>query len=68
MGIAFFAAASPARLQWLRWVGIAWWVGELALFALRHRIEALPLAAALMLLLLAGPGYVLLQRRGSRSG
>jgi hypothetical protein len=68
MGIAFFASARPAQLAWLRWVGIAWWVGELALFALRHRIEALPLAAALMLLLLAGPGYVLLQRRGGRSG
>ena len=68
MGIGFFAGASLARLAWLRWVGIAWWVGELALFALRHRIEALPVAAALMLLLLAGPGYVLLQRRGGRSG
>ena len=41
-------------------------VGELALFALRYRVEALPLVA-LMLLLLAGPGYVLLQRRGGRS-
>ena len=68
MGIAFFAGASLARLPWLRWVGIAWWVGEFALFALRDRIEALPLAAVLMLLLLAGPGYVLLQRRGGRSG
>jgi hypothetical protein len=68
MGIAFFAGASLAKLPWLRWVGIAWWVGELALFALRHRIEALPLSAALMLLLLAGPGYVLLQQRGGRSG
>ena len=67
MGIAFFASARVAQLPWLRWVGIAWWVGELALFALRYRIEALPLAAALMLLLLAGPGYVLLQRRGGRS-
>ena len=40
----------------------------MALFALRYRVEALPLAAALMLLLLAGPGYVLLQRRGGCSG
>jgi hypothetical protein len=67
MGIAFFAAASLARLPWLRWIGIAWWVGELALFALRHRIEALPVSAALMLLLLAGPGHVLLQRRDGRA-
>jgi hypothetical protein len=68
MGIGFFASAWLARLPWLRWVGIAWWLGELALFALRHRVEALPLAAALMLLLLAGPGYLLLRRRGSRAG
>ena len=51
----------------MRWVGIAWWLGELALFALRHRIETLPLSAALMLLLLAGPCYVLLSRRGGRA-
>ena len=63
MGIAFFASAWLARLPWLRWVAIAWWLGELALFTLRHRVEVLPLAAALMLLLLAGPGYVLMSRR-----
>ena len=45
MGIGFFASAWLLRLPWLRWVGIAWWLGELALFALRHRAEALPLAA-----------------------
>jgi len=64
MGIAFFGSTSLARLPWLRWIAIGWWLGELALFALRHRIEALPLSAALMLLLLAGPGYVLWSRRG----
>ena len=68
MGIGFFGGAWLTRLWWLRWVGIAWWLGELALFALRHRIEAMPLSAALMLLLLAGPGYVLWSRRGSRVG
>jgi hypothetical protein len=68
MGIGFFASAWLTRLPWLRWVGIAWWAGELALFALRHRVEALPLAAALMLLLLAGPGYILWSRRSGRAG
>jgi len=68
MGIAFFGGAWLTRLPWLCWVGIAWWLGELALFALRHRVEALPLSAALMLLLLAGPGYVLWSRRGGRAG
>jgi len=67
MGFGVFASAWLVRLPWLRWVGIAWWLGELALFALRHRAEALPLAAALMLLLLAGPGYVLLARRGRQA-
>jgi hypothetical protein len=67
MGIAFFAGSWLARLPWMRWVGIAWWVGELALFALRHRVEVLPLSAALMLLLLAGPGYVLMSRRARRA-
>ena len=67
MGIGFFASASLTRLLWLRWVAIAWWLGEVALFALRHRADALPLAATLMLLLLAGPGYVLMSGRSRRA-
>ncbi|MBV8531701.1 MAG: hypothetical protein JO104_10320 [Candidatus Eremiobacteraeota bacterium] len=63
-GIAFFASASLANLGWLRGVAVLWWLGELALFALRHHLEVLPLSAALMLLLLAGPGLVLTMRRG----
>jgi hypothetical protein len=49
----------------LRWVALLWWVGELGVFALRHRSEVLPLSAALMLLLLAGPGLLLSLRRNS---
>ena len=67
MGIGFFASASLTRLLWLRWVAIAWWLGEVALFALRHRADVLPLAAILMLLLLAGPGYVLMSGRSRRA-
>jgi hypothetical protein len=66
MGIAFFASAALSNLPWLRQVAIAWWIGELAVFALRHQPEALPLSAVLMLALLAGPGLVLLQRRARR--
>ena len=62
MGIAFFASARLTNLSWLRWVALAWWLGELAIFSLRHHVERLPLSAALMLLLLAGPGLILLQR------
>jgi hypothetical protein len=67
MGIAFFASASLSNLPWLRWIAVGWWIGELAVFGLRHQPEALPLAAVLMLVLLAGPGLVLLQRRARRA-
>jgi hypothetical protein len=64
VGVGFFASSWLGNLPWLRWVGAGWWLGELVLFALRHELEALPLAAALYLLLLAGPGYVLWSQRG----
>ena len=64
IGIGFFASASLTNLLWLRWVAVAWWVGEIAMFALRHDTELrLPLAAILMLVLLAGPGLLLTLRR-----
>jgi hypothetical protein len=62
LGTTFFASSWLANLPWLRWVAIAWWIGELALFASRHHLEVLLLAAGLMLALLAGPGLVLLTR------
>jgi len=64
LGTAFFASSWLANLPWLRWVAIAWWIGELAIFASRHHPEMLLLAAALMLALLAGPGLLLLMRGG----
>jgi hypothetical protein len=68
LGIAFFASASLSNLPWLRWVAIAWWIGEIAFFALRYDPAVrLPLAAALMLVLLAGPGLVLMRRRDARA-
>lgn len=66
IGVGFFASSWLGNLTWLRWVAVGWWLGELALFALRHEAEALPLAAALYLLLLAVPGYILWSRRGAR--
>ncbi len=63
LGIGVFVTAWLANLPWLRWVGIAWWAGELVLYALRQRPAALLVAAALTLLLLAGPGLVLILRR-----
>jgi hypothetical protein len=63
-GTAFFASAGLSNIGWLRWVAVLWWLGELAVFALRHRPEVLLLSAALMLLLLAGPGLLLLLRLG----
>jgi len=63
MGIGFFASSFLSNVTWLRWVGIAWWAGEVALFALRQRPEAFLLAGALMLVLLAVPGFVLMRGR-----
>jgi hypothetical protein len=65
LGIAFFGSAWLSNLAWLRWVAVLWWLGELGVFALRHRPEVLPLLAVLMLLLLAGPGLLLARRRNS---
>jgi hypothetical protein len=68
LGIGFFASASLTNLLWLRWVAVAWWIGEIAMFALRHYTEVrLPLAAILMLVLLAGPGLLLTLRRHARA-
>jgi hypothetical protein len=66
IGMAVFATAWLAGLPWLRWVGVAWWIGELAAFALRHRAEVLLVLAALMLLLLAGPGIALMLQHRRR--
>jgi len=62
LGIGFFASATLLKLAWLRWVAVCWWLGELALFSLRGHSAALPLGAALMLVLLAGPGLALRRR------
>jgi hypothetical protein len=67
LGIAFFASAWLSNLRWLCWVAIAWWIGEIALFALRHDVAKFPLAASLMLVLLAGPGLLLVRRRHARA-
>jgi len=68
LGIGFFASASLSNLPWLRWVAVLWWAGEIALFALRHDPAVrLPLAAALMLVLLAGPGLLLMRGRHARA-
>jgi hypothetical protein len=65
-GFCFFASASLLRLGWMRFVAVGWWLGEVALFAIRHTPEACLLSGVLMLLLLAGPGlYILL--RGART-
>jgi len=66
LGVGFFGSAWLTNLAWLRWVAIAWWIGEITLFALRHDAAKFPLAASLMLVLLAGPGLLLLRRRHAR--
>ena len=63
MGIAFFVSSFLCDLPWMRWVALAWWLGEVAMFVLRQRPEGLLLGGALMLLLLAVPGFVLMRGR-----
>jgi hypothetical protein len=63
LGVAFFATSWLANLSWMRWVAVGWWLGELAVYALRHRADVLPLMAVLMLVLLALPGLLLLRGR-----
>jgi len=63
MGSALFATSWLTGLGWLRWIALAWWGGEILVYALRHQPEALLVSAALMLLLLAAPGVVLARRR-----
>jgi len=62
MGIAFFVSSFLCDLPWMRWVGLAWWLGEVAMFVLRQQPEGLLLGGALMLVLLAVPGFVLMRR------
>lgn len=61
-GAGFFASAALTNLAWMRFVAIAWWLGELAVFWLHGNPAVLLLCAALYILLLAGPGLVLLLR------
>jgi hypothetical protein len=63
MGIGFFVSSFLSNVVWLRWVGIAWWAGELAAFVLRQRPEGLLLMGALMLVLVALPGLLLMRGR-----
>jgi hypothetical protein len=62
MGIAFFVSSFLCDLPWMRWVALAWWLGEVAMFVLRQQPEGLLLGGALMLVLLAVPGFVLMRR------
>jgi len=66
LGIGVFTTAWLAGLPWLRWVGVAWWLGELLLYGLRQRPEAILVAGVLTLVLLAGPGIALVARRTRR--
>jgi hypothetical protein len=62
-GIAFFVSSYLCNLAWMRWVAAGWWGAALLLYALRHRLEVLPLSALLILVLLALPGLLLWRGR-----
>lgn len=63
LGIAFFVSSYLCDLAWMRWLAAGWWVAALLVYALRHRVEVLPLSAVVMLLLLALPGLLLWHSR-----
>jgi hypothetical protein len=62
-GIALFVSSYLCNLAWLRAVAVGWWGAALVLYAFRHRLEVLPLSAAVMLALLALPGFLLWRGR-----
>lgn len=62
LGAGFFASATLCDLPWLRWVAVAWWMGELGCFWLLGNVMSLPFSAALYVLFLAGPGLALYLR------
>ena len=66
LGSTVFATAWLASLPWMRWVAVGWWGGELLVYGLRNEAEMQLVSAALMLLLLALPGLVLVTRRMPR--
>jgi hypothetical protein len=62
MGIGFFASSYLCAYRWMRAVAVAWWLSEAAFFSLRADAEILVLSGAMMLLMLALPGAVLLRK------
>lgn len=68
IGIGFFVSSFLCDLAWMRWIAVVAWAGELGLFALRTRPAALLLAGALMLVLLAVPGFVLMRSHHAQGG
>ena len=61
MGIGFFVSAELCAYRWMRAVAAAWWLGEVALFIWGTDAWILVLSGAMMLLMLALPGVVLLR-------
>jgi hypothetical protein len=59
LGVGFLVTSSLVNLLWLRWIATAWALAAVVLYVLRGHVEVLPTSAALMLLLLALPGFVL---------
>lgn len=65
LGVGFFVSSFLTNVRWLRFVALGWWAGELAFFVVRSAPQALLLGAALMLCLLALPGYLLSRKAAS---
>ncbi len=57
MGGTYTISSFVYRLKWVTMVGIAWWVGALAMFAIKG-IETLPIFGSMMILFQIVPGFV----------
>ncbi|MCL4511749.1 MAG: hypothetical protein M1470_11855 [Bacteroidetes bacterium] len=57
MGAAYTMSSLVYRLKWVTMVGIAWWVGALAMFAVKGLVT-LPIFGSMMILFQIIPGLV----------
>lgn len=67
LAMAIWLTALLTRERWLSWVAGGWWVGG-AVMLFVPGVYALPLMAAMALLLMVGPGAVLNARATTRRG
>jgi hypothetical protein len=59
LAIGFFGSSFLTNVTWLRLIAVAWWVSALVMYAIEDGATSLLVGAAMMLLFLAAPGFLL---------